>query len=129
MKSAQIKKSLTIVGVIALLASLAVVTPKVLAQEATNPFTPTPVSEELTPPPLLEQAELLNDAETVQQAFSQDIVSLTAIPPRLGDDGTLTGAPGEVLQVQLRVRNLTEATIPVVTTIQDFILDPDGETQ
>lgn len=133
MKPAQTKKPLILAGVVTLAAAVAVISPQVFAQGASNPFVPTPTTEEFAPPLLLEQAEALNEVDVNQttqdgSVVEANTVALTAIPPRLGDDGSLTGAPGEVLQVQLRVRNLTEQSIPVVTSIQDFILDPDGET-
>lgn len=96
------------------------------AQSASNPFVPNPVTAQDT---TLESPQpVLYDATDATRTLSQDKISLTAIPPRLGDDGSLTAAPGEKLQVQLRVRNLSEETIAVVTSAQDFILSPDGET-
>ncbi len=59
---------------------------------------------------------------------NQKQISLTAIPPRLGEDNSLKALPGEKLQVQLRVRNLSDQTVDVVTTAKDFILAEDGET-
>lgn len=131
MKPARKKNILKLAGVVALSTAVVVLTPYVRAQEASNPFVPTPASEEFTPPLLLEEVEEITDKSVLEVSATEaplTEISLTAIPPRLGDDGSLSGAPGEVLQVQLRVRNLTEETVPVVTTVQDFILDPDGET-
>jgi len=68
------------------------------------------------------------DETNATKTIAQDQVSLTAIPPRLGDDGSLHAAPGEKLQVQLRVRNISEQTVFVTTSAKDFILDSDGET-
>ncbi|NCO12323.1 MAG: hypothetical protein COZ34_02260 [Candidatus Pacebacteria bacterium CG_4_10_14_3_um_filter_34_15] len=61
-------------------------------------------------------------------ATEQTQVTLTAIPPRIGEDNSLKALPGEKLQIQLRVRNLSEKTVNVTTSAQDFILSDDGET-
>ncbi len=66
----------------------------------------------------------LNESKTTAQTQ----VTLTAIPPRIGEDNSLKALPGEKLQVQLRVRNLSEKTVNVTTRAQDFILSSDGET-
>lgn len=58
----------------------------------------------------------------------QKQVTLTAIPPRIGEDSTLKAKPGEKLQVQLRVKNLSSQAVNVTTTAQDFILSEDGST-
>lgn len=70
-----------------------------------------------------------------QHLFAQDSlvgsgnqITLTAIPPRLGDDNTLLIKPGEKKQVQVRVRNSSDNSISVLSTISDFIIDEDGET-
>jgi len=62
------------------------------------------------------------------EIVEQTQVTLTAIPPRLGEDNSLKALPGEKLQIQLRVRNLSEKTVNVTTSAQDFILSSDGET-
>lgn len=55
-------------------------------------------------------------------------ITLTAIPPRLGDDNTLVLKPGEKKQVQIRIRNSSSKSLPVLSKATDFILDEDGET-
>jgi len=55
-------------------------------------------------------------------------IELTAIPPRLGDDGTLTGDPGTTIQAQVRVRNNSGESISVDTLVEDFIIGDDGVT-
>lgn len=55
-------------------------------------------------------------------------VGLTAIPPRLGDDGSLTAKPGETIQTEVRVRNSSESPIRVGTLVEDFIIGEDGRT-
>lgn len=62
------------------------------------------------------------------ETIAQNQVSLTAIPPRMGADGTLSAAPGEKIQVQVRLRNIGEETVNVVTSTEDFIIDTDGKT-
>jgi hypothetical protein len=55
-------------------------------------------------------------------------IELTAIPPRLGDDGSLAGDPGSTIQAQVRVRNNSGETITVDTLVEDFIIGEDGRT-
>lgn len=94
----------------------------VIAQSANNPFVQTNQDETIQPEPIL------YDATNATKTIAQDQIALTAIPPRLGDDGSLKVAPGEKLQVQIRVRNISEQPVSVITSAQDFILDKDGET-
>lgn len=63
-----------------------------------------------------------------QESQSDNEVTLTAIPPRLGDDNSLRVNPGEKLQTSVRVRNASLQPLQVDTGIQDFIVDEDGET-
>jgi hypothetical protein len=55
-------------------------------------------------------------------------LTLTAIPPRLGEDGTLKIKPGEKSQFSVRVRNASRQTITVDSSVEDYILDEDGKT-
>lgn len=55
-------------------------------------------------------------------------INITAIPPRLGDDGKLLLKPGEKVQVAVKVRNASGQTIRIDSNVSDFILDEDGET-
>lgn len=68
-------------------------------------------------------AQVANMSE-IQQAA----VGLTAIPPRLGDDGSLKAEPGQTLQTQVRVRNSSNKPIQVGTLVEDFIIGEDGRT-
>ncbi|MBU0576835.1 DUF916 domain-containing protein [Patescibacteria group bacterium] len=54
--------------------------------------------------------------------------SLTAIPPRLGEDLSLKVKPGEKIQTSVRVRNGSSETLTVQSLAQDFIVDLNGET-
>lgn len=54
--------------------------------------------------------------------------TLTAIPPRLGDEGSLVANPGEVLQATVRVRNNSDKPLNILSAASDFILDTDGST-
>lgn len=72
--------------------------------------------------------EVLDSMPALDSSSTQSTVSLTAIPPRLGDDNTLKALPGEKLQVQVRVRNLSEESLDVVTSVKDFIISDDGST-
>lgn len=58
----------------------------------------------------------------------EDQVTLTAIPPRLGDDTTLLLKPGEKKQVQIRVRNSSNRSLPILSVATDIIIAEDGET-
>lgn len=69
------------------------------------------------------QAQVANLSE-IQQAA----VGLTAMPPRLGDDGSLKADPGETIQTQVRVRNTTNRVLKVSTLVEDFIIGDDGRT-
>lgn len=55
-------------------------------------------------------------------------LGLTAIPPRLGDDGSLEVQPGELVQTQVRVRNTTSQVQTIQTLVEDFIIGEDGKT-
>lgn len=55
-------------------------------------------------------------------------ITLTAMPPRLGDDGSLTAKPGEKIQASVRVRNSSSEKIQISTSAQDFITDNAGDT-
>jgi hypothetical protein len=57
-----------------------------------------------------------------------DSITLTAVPPRLGDDNSLSIKPGERIQTSIKVRNNSDKAFTVNTIIDDFILDKDGET-
>ena len=63
-----------------------------------------------------------------QSVLAQNKISLTAVPPRLGEDFSLTGKPGEVVQATIKVANNSETAIPIATTIEDFIVDENGTT-
>lgn len=116
----------------------------VFAQSASNPFLTTQTKPILQPTILGEtntqnttttQLSQTTPANLIVPQDSTDAplvnpaeISLTAIPPRLGDDGTLKAKPGEKLQVQLRVSNTSEKPVVIATSAHDFILDSDGET-
>ena len=69
---------------------------------------------------------------TTQIAFAQSPTltgsSLTAIPPRLGEDLSLKVKPGEKIQTSVKVRNGSSETMTVKSLAQDFIVDSGGET-
>lgn len=56
------------------------------------------------------------------------VLTLTAMPPRLGDDGEIKLKPGEKKQVALRVKNSSDQTVQILTAAEDFIIDEDGTT-
>jgi hypothetical protein len=57
-----------------------------------------------------------------------DKLSVSAIPLRLGDDGSLKGDPGETLQVTVRLKNENEYPLDFITQAYDYVIGPDGET-
>jgi len=71
----------------------------------------------------------LTKAETAQPDNSiSDSITLTAMPPRLGDDNDLSAAPGEKIQATIKVRNISDKTLNINTAVDDFIIGEDGET-
>lgn len=62
------------------------------------------------------------------QATSENGITLVAIPPRLGEDLTLTAKPGETKQEQIRVRNASNQSVVVQSSTLDFVLDKDATT-
>lgn len=127
MKTAQLqnyKKIALSTGIVAITTIFITLKSGVLAQGASNPFVPNPDSTtgatQIQP--------VISGPTNSNNTIAQDQIALTAIPPRIGDDGSLKAAPGEKLQIQLRVRNISEKSVSVVTSVQDFLLDQDGET-
>jgi cbb3-type cytochrome oxidase subunit 3 len=57
-----------------------------------------------------------------------DVMSLTASPVRLGDDYSITLAPGEKKQVQVKVRNGSTEPVILESAAADFIVADDGAT-
>ncbi len=76
--------------------------------------------------PLLAAAQTPASATTTTTAPEQ--TTLTAIPPRLGDDFALKAKPGEKIQTTIRIRNSSSKSLPIHTLVQDFIIGEDGET-
>jgi hypothetical protein len=70
--------------------------------------------------PLL--AQDLPDITTIEEGKS----SLTAIPDRLGDDGSIKIKPGEKKQVEMRIVNSSTTSMTIATTAVDFIVGEDG---
>jgi hypothetical protein len=69
-----------------------------------------------------------NVEEIIEDASLPTAVGITAIPPRLGDDGSLHGKPGETIQTEVRVRNNTATSLTTETVVEDFIIEADGKT-
>ena len=68
-------------------------------------------------------------AQTAQPANPQsDSITLTAMPPRMGDDNSLSAAPGEKIQTTIKVRNNSDRAFTINTATDDFIIGDDGET-
>lgn len=59
---------------------------------------------------------------------SEDLSSITAVPPRLGDDNSIILNPGEKRQVQVRVINSGNSPMTITTLVEDFIVQDDGFT-
>lgn len=53
---------------------------------------------------------------------------LAAIPPRAGDDGSLSAKPGETIQTSIKVRNTSDTTLTIISEPQDFIIADNGRT-
>lgn len=66
--------------------------------------------------------------EIVTGAVSPSAVTLTAVPPRLGDDYSLVVSPGQTTQAVIEVRNPSDTSVSVDTFARDFIIGEDGET-
>lgn len=67
-------------------------------------------------------------AQQSPTSLTENQLTLTAIPPRLGEDNTLMLKPGEKKQVTIRVNNSSSETVKVRSSKEDFIVDEDGET-
>lgn len=68
------------------------------------------------------------DVRAQAQSLTLSESSLTAIPPRLGEDFSLRVKPGEKIQTSVRVRNGSSETMTVKSLAQDFIVNQGGET-
>lgn len=55
-------------------------------------------------------------------------ISLTAIPPRYGENFDLKMKPGETYQISLRVRNSSDQSMAIQTIAKDFLLSEDNST-
>lgn len=88
------------------------------------------IASQLTLPSSASAQELTTSPTTlsVEAGSSLEKVTVTAIPPRVGEDGTLKASPGETLQANIKVRNNSDQTITVNSIVQDFIVGEDGET-
>ena len=63
-----------------------------------------------------------------QTTDNKEAQTITAIPPRLGDEGSLKLKPGETTQIELRVRNSSNSPITINSEAIDFIVGEDGTT-
>lgn len=112
-------KSAPILTKLALIASLASLITAVLLLSVDMPVWAQ--MDTLTTPAPQQKSITLTPA-TAQQ------LTLTAIPPRLGDDSTLRAKPGEKIQIAVKVRNSSEFPLQIQSTPQDFVVDENGET-
>lgn len=83
---------------------------------ATGTLTPLPADAE----PLLFTTQDLN--------ANPENIKLTAIPPRLGEEGNLRANPGEKIQTIIRVTNVTETPVTIQSSAEDIIVGEDGVT-
>jgi hypothetical protein len=67
-------------------------------------------------------------APALAQSSSADAVGLMAIPPRIGEDGSLVVKPGNTIQLEARVRNTSGAPVAIRSIAEDFIIGEDGIT-
>lgn len=63
-----------------------------------------------------------------QLSKRSEFVSLTAIPPRLGENRGLRAKPGEKIQTTVRIVNTSNRAVPVNTSVKDFLIAENGET-
>jgi hypothetical protein len=72
----------------------------------------------------------LPGSNLLQPVQAQVITSsgLAAIPPRAGEDGSLSAKPGETIQTDIKVKNSSEQAMTINSFAQDFIVDEDGRT-
>lgn len=76
-----------------------------------------------------ETAEAVAISAPVPTALDQsNVVALTAVPPRYGDDYSLVLQPGQTTQIVLEVRNPTSSPVAIQSIAKDFIIAEDGET-
>jgi len=61
----------------------------------------------------------LAQAQTAKEIES---LTLVALPPRAGEDGTLRAEPGETIQTNIRVRNNSNRTLTLRSFAQDLLL-------
>jgi hypothetical protein len=59
---------------------------------------------------------------------AEDSISLTAMPPRVGELGEIKIKPGEKFQATVRVLNSSDKDIEIETFVKDFVIDVDGKT-
>lgn len=69
---------------------------------------------------------VFGQAETQAETASQ--VTLTAIPPRMGEDMSIVIEPGGKEQIQIRVRNSSDTSLDIISRVSDFIIGEDGAT-
>ncbi len=63
-----------------------------------------------------------------QSITGDNSLVLVAIPPRLGDDGSLKAKPGETINATVKVRNNSTRAVEIGSIVRDFILADDGQT-
>ncbi|MDR0463265.1 MAG: DUF916 domain-containing protein [Pseudomonadales bacterium] len=82
----------------------------------------------------LDDVEILSTEMPVEEVVpstpnnANRVISLTAVPPRVGDDFSLVLQPGQTTQVALEVRNPSDEAITIQSFARDFIIGDDGET-
>ena len=58
----------------------------------------------------------------------ENSISLTAIPPRIGDLGEIKIKPGQKFQTTVRVFNSSDKDVEIETFVKDFVMDGDAKT-
>jgi|GEM_PF-383593 len=125
MKTAQLTsiKLAALGGFVAISSVSQFMIPRVWAQT-----TPTTESGEVISQPASELAPVSAPADEPEMEVPDDSITLSAIPPRLGDDRDLKAKPGETIQNTIRVRNSSDSPITINSFAQDFIVGEDGIT-
>lgn len=99
-----------------------------VAPVAEDDATVNSVAEEANTPAPATTSKASQDNTQSNPSSTLNAVSLTASPPRLGDDRSLHLAPGDSTQVEIKVINTSSVPITFRSSAQDFLIGADGFT-
>ncbi|MDQ3008349.1 MAG: LapA family protein [bacterium] len=118
--------SLTTLSVATIISGLALFSFTLPAGAQISPSEPVSTTAPAPTPSLDQQSIQLEEPAT--PGLPSDTLTLTAIPPRLGDEEEMRIAPGEKIQTSVRIKNSSNQAIAIETLAEDFILGEDGVT-